>query len=65
MLRFQPGHEARRFVAVPGGATWAELRIRAGELDTPKVGGLEDFGDFEDAWLAGWAELEGSRDAAC
>ncbi|PRW39066.1 Tripeptidyl-peptidase 2 isoform A [Chlorella sorokiniana] len=35
-LHFQPGAELRRFVAVPGGATWAELKIRAGELDTPK-----------------------------
>ena len=37
VLRFQPGEEARRFVAVPPGASWAELSIRAGELDTPKV----------------------------
>lgn len=36
-LRFQPGEETRRFVAVPPGAGWAELRIRAGEVDTPKV----------------------------
>ena len=37
VLRFEPGQEARRFVAVPSGATWAELKIRAGELDTPKA----------------------------
>lgn len=36
-LRFQPGEETRRFVAVPPGAGWAELRIRAGEVDTPKL----------------------------
>lgn len=35
-LRFQPGDEVRRFVAVPAGATWAELKVRAGEMDTPK-----------------------------
>ena len=28
----------RRFIAVPEGATWAEMRIRAGQTDTPKVG---------------------------
>lgn len=36
VLRFSPGDELRRFVAVPTGATWATLTVRAGELDTPK-----------------------------
>jgi tripeptidyl-peptidase-2 len=51
VLRFQPGTELRRFVAVPSGATWAELRIRAGELDTPKVG-AEGWGQALEARLS-------------
>lgn len=34
--RFDPGTELRRFVAVPHGATWAELKLKAIESDTPK-----------------------------
>lgn len=33
---FEPGKEERRFIAVPDGATWAELRLRAQDNDTPK-----------------------------
>ena len=33
----KPGLEERRFVAVPPGATWAELKVRSSETDTPKV----------------------------
>lgn len=36
-LGLGPGKEVRRFVAVPAGATWAEIVIRAGAFDTPKV----------------------------
>ena len=35
-LTFRPGLEMRRFVAVPEGATWGEMRIRAGPHETPK-----------------------------
>ena len=35
-LDFRPGLEMRRFVAVPEGATWGEMRIRAGRHETPK-----------------------------
>lgn len=35
-LDFTPGLELRRFVAVPEGATWGELRLRAGAHETPK-----------------------------
>ena len=35
-LDFTPGLELRRFVAVPEGATWGELRLRAGSYETPK-----------------------------
>ena len=35
-LDFRPGLEMRRFVAVPEGSTWGEMRIRAGPHDTPK-----------------------------
>lgn len=31
------GQELRRFVVVPGGATWAELSVRAGKFDTPRL----------------------------
>ena len=34
--RFDAGRELRRFVAVPHGATWAELKIKAVDSDTPK-----------------------------
>ncbi len=34
-LDFGPGSEHRAFVAVPPGATWAELTLRAGAYDTP------------------------------
>ncbi|GLI68325.1 hypothetical protein VaNZ11_012720 [Volvox africanus] len=36
-LSFAPGTEYRRFVAVPPGATWAELTLRAAPYDTPKL----------------------------
>jgi tripeptidyl-peptidase-2 len=36
-VRLTPGQEVRHFVAVPAGATWAELLVRAGGYDTPKV----------------------------
>jgi len=32
-----PGAEVRKFVAVPEGATWAELRLRAGSYDANRV----------------------------
>lgn len=35
-VNFVPGREVRRFVAVPEGATWAELRIASLEGETPK-----------------------------
>jgi len=31
------GQELRRFIAVPEGATWAELSIRAGKFDSPRL----------------------------
>ena len=31
------GKEVRRFIAVPEGATWAELRLRAGSYDANRV----------------------------
>jgi tripeptidyl-peptidase-2 len=31
------GQELRRFVVVPGGATWCELSVRAGKFDTPRL----------------------------
>jgi tripeptidyl-peptidase II len=31
------GQELRRFVAVPDGATWAELSVRAGKFDYPRL----------------------------
>ena len=34
--RFVPGTELRKFVAVPNGATWAELKIKAIDSTTPK-----------------------------
>lgn len=34
---YLPGAETRRFIAVPEGATWAELRTIAGDFETPKV----------------------------
>ncbi|GLC44539.1 hypothetical protein PLESTB_000062200 [Pleodorina starrii] len=36
-MSFTPGTEYRRFVAVPPGATWAELTLRAAAYDTPKL----------------------------
>jgi hypothetical protein len=36
-VKLTPGQEMRHFVAVPAGATWAELLVRAGDYDTPKV----------------------------
>lgn len=36
-VSLKPGQEVRHFVAVPAGATWAELLVRAGNYDTPKV----------------------------
>jgi tripeptidyl-peptidase-2 len=36
-VKLTPGQEVRHFVAVPAGATWAELLVRAGDYDTPKV----------------------------
>lgn len=36
-VKLTPGQEVRHFVAVPAGATWAELLVRAGEFDTSKV----------------------------
>ncbi|KAG2434097.1 hypothetical protein HXX76_007824 [Chlamydomonas incerta] len=36
-LSFTPGSEFRAFVAVPPGATWAEMTLRAGAYDTPKL----------------------------
>ena len=36
-LAFVPGQERRLFVAVPVGATWAELRLKAGSVETPKA----------------------------
>eukprot|EP00887_Chlorella_sp_A99_P002396 scaffold10.g2396.t1 len=35
-MSFIPGQEVRRFVAVPEGAGWAQLRLRAHSLTTPK-----------------------------
>ncbi len=35
-MDFKPGQEVRRFVAVPEGATWAELRLRAGAHEQPR-----------------------------
>lgn len=34
--QFNPGYEARRFLAVPEGASWAELKITMTHGDTPK-----------------------------
>ncbi len=36
-LSFAPGSEHRTFVAVPPGATWAELTVRAAPYATPKL----------------------------
>ncbi|WIA14765.1 hypothetical protein OEZ85_003250 [Tetradesmus obliquus] len=36
-LTLQPGQELRHFVVAPAGATWAEMVIRGGSFDTPKV----------------------------
>ncbi|KAG2453913.1 hypothetical protein HYH02_002116 [Chlamydomonas schloesseri] len=36
-LSFTAGSEFRAFVAVPPGATWAEMTLRAGPYDTPKL----------------------------
>lgn len=33
----RPGAEVRKFVAVPDGSTWAELRLRAGSYDANRV----------------------------
>ena len=34
---FEAGTERRLFVAVPAGATWAELTVRAGKHDNPRL----------------------------
>ena len=36
-VKLSPGQEVRHFVGVPAGATWAELLVRAGGYDTPRV----------------------------
>lgn len=36
-VKFTPGQEQRHFVAVPSGATWAEMAIKAGPYETPKL----------------------------
>lgn len=36
-LELTSGCELRRFVAVPVGATWAEISLRGGAYDTPKT----------------------------
>lgn len=36
-VSLRPGQEVRHFVAVPAGATWAELMVRADDYDTPRV----------------------------
>jgi tripeptidyl-peptidase-2 len=36
-LALSAGQEQRHFIAVPPGATWGELVIRAGAYDTPKT----------------------------
>lgn len=36
-LKLGPGAELRHFVAVPAGATWAELVVRSGAYDTSKT----------------------------
>ena len=38
-LDFRPGQEARRFLAVPEGARWAEMRFTAGPHEQPRCGG--------------------------
>ena len=35
-LDFQPGQEVRRFLAVPEGATWADMRFTAGPHEQPR-----------------------------
>ncbi|XP_024527545.1 tripeptidyl-peptidase 2 [Selaginella moellendorffii] len=35
-LIFSPGHVERRFIAVPEGATWAEMTVRTSNFDTPR-----------------------------
>ena len=35
-MDFKPGQEVRRFVQVPEGATWAELRLRAADHEQPR-----------------------------
>ncbi|MHC4091064.1 MAG: tripeptidyl peptidase II [Planctomycetota bacterium] len=35
-LRFEPGQIERRFLAVPQGATWADLLVRTNEQDGPR-----------------------------
>ena len=35
-IHFQPGTEVRRFLAVPEGANWAEMTVKAGNHDTPR-----------------------------
>ena len=37
---YSPGSESRRFIAVPEGATWAELRTFAGDHPTPRVSSI-------------------------
>ncbi len=35
-MHFVPGHLERRFIAVPPGVTWADLRLRTGDMDGPR-----------------------------
>ena len=35
-LDFRPGQEVRRFLAVPEGAVWADMRLTAGPHEQPR-----------------------------
>ena len=35
-MNFKPGQEVRRFIQVPNGTTWAELRLRAAGHEQPR-----------------------------
>lgn len=35
-MDFKPGQEVRRFIQVPKGTTWAELRLRAAGHEQPR-----------------------------
>ena len=35
-LDFQPGQEVRRFLTVPEGAVWADMRFTAGPHEQPR-----------------------------